>query len=206
MKILRLLLLLLFAPALRAAPRFYVTGQIGAFAADAGTPALNGPYVDKGIKSGTKTFSDWSVGVEFLDWLSLEAGYVDFTSFSSDVFGVRPGIILTRAEALWQTYDLRGFRLTPVFTVFSTDRVIVKFLGGLIHSTGRVIRRDRTLPDYERSVGLNNGYHLGVGAAYNLTKQATLEGRIVRYDFGKPEHDSNRITALTYSLGLSWHF
>lgn len=210
MKTLRFLLpLLVILPTLRAAvPRFYVTGQIGAFAADAGTPAANGGhYIDRGIKSGTKAFSDWSVGAELLDWLSLEAGYVDFSSFASAVFVLRPDVMTVRAEAVWRTYDLRGFRLTPVFKVFSTNRVTLRFLGGLTFATGRVITRDRTLPGYEWPVDLANAsYHLGMGAACNLTKQATLEARILRYDFGKPERDPNRITAMTYSLGLSWHF
>lgn len=209
MKNLRSILSLLFlcTGLSAAAPRFYVTGQIGRFEADAGTAAAYGPYIERAIKSGPKTFSDWAVGAELLDWLSLEAGYVDFASFSSENFVLQPYVLSIRAEALWQTYDLRGFRLTPVIRVYSNDRFALKLLGGLIRSVGRLTQRDRFWSGYERTIEVDDlGYHIGAGLTYNLTKQAALEGRFVHYDFGKPGTDPNRITAMTYSLGFAWRF
>jgi hypothetical protein len=190
-----------------AAPRFYVAGQIGAYAADAGTPTAYGPYVDRGIKSGAEMFTDWSVGAEIRDWLSVEAGYVHFASFSSNVFEFRPGIIPARPEGRWQTYELGGLRLSSVVTVFASKRMACKLLGGIIHSTGTITRRDRFFALLERRVDMDNvGYQFGIAATYQLSKQAAVEARILRYDFGKVDNDPNRITALTYSLGLSWRF
>jgi len=190
-----------------APPQYYVTGQVVGFTADAGSSSNYGPYVDRGIRSGAKTAVDFAVGADFLDWLSLEAGYIDFASFSSAVFVVSPDVTTARAEAVWQTYELHGYRLTPVFHFSLMDRLSFSVLGGLIHSTGKVVTRDRTAPGYESSLGINNNsYHLGIGFAYRLTGHAALEARYIHYDFGKPEHASVRVTANTTSLGLSWHF
>jgi hypothetical protein len=52
----------------------------------------------------------------------------------------------------------------------------------------------------------NNSYHAGLGFAYSLGGQTTIEARFVHYDFGKLAHTGNRITANTYSIGFSWHF
>lgn len=200
------LLFLLFFTSLHAsAPRFYITGQIGAFTADAGTlAALGSPLPSSAdIKSGTKTFSDVSLGAELLEWLSLEGGYVDFSSFVSPSY--TRGLPVA-PQALWEAYDLRGFRLTPVFRVFSGDRLACSFLGGITFATGKVIERDKFSTGKGERQLANSSYHIGVAIACRLTKQATLETRVLRYDFGKPEHDPNRITAMTYSLGLSWHF
>ena len=190
-----------------APPQYYVTGQVGVFNADAGSSAAFGPYVDRGIRSGSKTLVDFAVGADFLDWLSLEAGYVDFASFSSAVFIVSPDVATARAEAIWQTYELRAYRLTPVFHVSLADHLTLSVLGGLTHSTGQVAVQDRTLPRYKSTLDLNNdSYHYGFGFTYRLTGHAALEARYLHCDFGKATHATNRVTANTASLGLSWHF
>lgn len=209
MKTLRLLIVLLASGCSLAAakPRLYVTGQAGWYNADAGSPAASMLYVDEGIKSGPKSFVDFSLGAEFNRWFSLEAGYVKFAGFHSAVFLLRPGFLPTRPEAIWMTYDLQGYRVTPVVRVYSTKRLVLEILGGAIHPTGKVVRRDYTSPSSSLSLSFPDyTYHYGAGASCRLSTHTTLEGRIIRYDFGKPEHDSNRVTAMTYSLGLSWRF
>ena len=205
MNLLRILLLfLVITTSLRAAPpRFYFAGQVGNFNADAGSSTQFGPYVDQTIKSGTKTFVDFSVGADFCDWFSLEAGYLDCASFSSQVFVLRPGIETAVAEFVRNTYDLRAYRLTPVFNLSPTDRLSLRFLGGLTHSVGKMVRQGGGMLRVDID---NDSYHAGVGFAYHLTSQATIEARFVHYDFGKLAHFGTRITADTYSIGLSWHF
>jgi hypothetical protein len=210
MKILRILipLLLIFPVAHAARPRLYVTGQIGQFNADAGTlAALGSPLPNAGsVKSGMRTFSDLAIGVEALDWLSVEAGYVDFASFISREYTFGMPFL---PQALWNTYDLQGFRLTPVLNVVSKGRFNFRVLGGLTLATGEVIVRDRfsklnpTVVAHKLATG---SYHIGIGATCHLARSAALEARILRYDFGKPKHYPSRITAMMYSLGLSWRF
>ncbi len=200
-------MLLLGSGLAAATPRFYVTGQVGRFNADAGSTPRSQTFVAQEIKSGTKSFADFSLGMEFSRWFSLEVGYVEFDSFSSAVFGIPPGVHTIRGEENWITYDLRGFRLTPVFRVFSTDRFALKILGGVIHPTGKLVWRDRLLPGFRQPSRLDDfGFHGGVGASYDLSSRTTLEGRITHYDFGKPEFYREDITSMNYSLGLSWRF
>ncbi|HTX66839.1 MAG TPA: hypothetical protein VMD31_13780, partial [Opitutaceae bacterium] len=114
MRALRLCLLSLLAlPALGVAspPRFYVAGQTGWYHADAGSASDYRVYADQGIRSGAKAAVDWSVGADLTGWLSVEAGYVDFASFSSGTFAFAPGVEAARAEATWETYELRAYRL-----------------------------------------------------------------------------------------------
>lgn len=208
MKTLRIVLpMLLLGSGLAAAtPRFYITGQVGGFNADAGSTSRS-IYVAQEIKSGTKSFADFSLGMEVSDWFSLEVGYVEFDSFSSAVFRIRPEFHTIRAAETWITHDLQGFRLTPVFRVFSTDRFALKILGGVIHPTGKLVQRDRLVPGYRLPSRLDDfGFHGGVGASYDLSSRTTLEGRITHYDFGKPELYRDDITSMNYSLGLSWRF
>lgn len=212
MKTLRILipLLLLGTVVQAAAPKFYVTAQIGAYHADAGTQTTGLYILDRAIKSGTKSFSDLAVGAELLKWLAVEAGYVDLASFESANFMLNPDVrfIMAPTPSLpWQTYDLRGFRLTPVFTVYTTERVALKILGGMNRGTGRLVWRDRLRPGPESSQEIDQvSYHVGVGVSSNLSDHATIEARILRYEFGKPRYIPNRITVLTCSLGLSWGF
>jgi hypothetical protein len=191
-------------------PRFYLAGQIGRFAADAGSSSQFHPgmFADRAIKSGAKTFTDWSIGTELLDWLSLEVGYVDFASFSSGVFQISPGVIIDPVTpVVSQVYKLRAYRLTPVFKILSSDRFSLTFLGGLTHSMSDMTERDSSRFGYERSVDIaKDSYHLGFGVACKLVGQAVLEARYVLYDFGKPQNAPNRITANTCSAGLFWRF
>lgn len=221
MKPLRLLLpfLLLFASLRATAPRFYVTGQVGQFTADAGTVEGAGYFVlpstgERKIKSGTKTFRDFSLGAEFNRWFSLEAGYAHFNAFRSPwMSGLAPGVqTVVAVPDVQLIYRLQVVRLTPVLSISLTERFSFKLFGGLTHSNNQVTTAtllQASSPRYSETGTTDNGelsYQLGVGMACRLTKQATVEARILRYDFGKPENYPNRITALTYSLGLSWRF
>ena len=77
----------------------------------------------------------------------------------------------------------------------------------MINPTGEVFRRDFGPVSPKVDFELDDfGVHGGLGASYKLFRGASLEGRVVYYDFGKPELDPNRITSINYSLGLSWHF
>lgn len=187
-----------------APPRFYVTGQIGQFNANAGSPTAFGPYVDQTIKSGTKTFVDFSIGADLCDWFSLEAGYINCAPFSSQVFVIRPGIETLAFERVSQTYDLRAYRLTSVFNLSLTARLSLRLLGGLTHSAGNMsYRSGRVSPGVDID---NDSYHAGLGFAYSFGGPTTIEASIVHYDFWKLAHTGNRITADTYSIGLAWHF
>lgn len=225
MKTLRIILPFLFlcASLHAAAPRFYVTGQIGRFEADAGTVDDAGYYVmpaatQNTIKSGTKTFRDFSLGAEFNRRFSLEAGYAHFNAFSSPQMNSIPPNVNTvvAVRKFYQIYHLQAYRLTPVLHFPITERLKLDLLGGLTYSTSRTISREfpppfTTYTDTE-TTHTKASYHLGLGLNWDLTHSTVLGARFMHYDFGKihtgfrQDVSGNRITAMTYSLGLSWRF
>jgi opacity protein-like surface antigen len=189
-----------------APPQFYAIGQVLIYNADAGDTARFGPYVGS-ITSGNKAGLDLGIGADLLDWLSVEAGYVDLGSFTTKAFVLNRYVSTFRPEAVYHTYELRGYRLTPVLHIRLNDHFRINLLGGFTHSDGNVVVRDYTDPAYRTMVGMSNdSYHLGAGLTWRLSGRWALEARYTLYDFGKVYPDTDRVTANALSAGISFCF
>jgi hypothetical protein len=206
-------------------PRLYVTGQVGLFEADAGSfeeaGLTSAPGLPGGsIKSGTKIFDELSVGADFNGWFSLEAGVAYFAAFSSPQLSAFP--FAYDAPLFQKVYRLRSFRIGPVVSLALNERLVLRLLGGFSHSELDVTTRAWDFAwggGYlgERTERRNaDSYHAGAGLAYRLTRSVIAEARFAYYDFGSfaktaffgpaPSSPGHRISAVGYSLGLSWHF
>ncbi|HTZ20939.1 MAG TPA: outer membrane beta-barrel protein [Opitutaceae bacterium] len=200
-------LCLLAAGSVIAQPHFYLLGQLGTYRADAGSASTYGPYLDQGIKSGTKSAWDLAIGAQLVRWGAIECGYVDFSPFSTGVLPRDPHSGSAAADAQWQTYSLRAYRVTPVITIPVASHIDVSLLAGLTHSTANLQMRDFLRPYYNVSLNIDDdSFHYGVGGAFWFTEHAAVSLRIVHYTFGKPNYSPNKVIANTVCVGGVWRF
>lgn len=159
------------------------------------------------VRSGNQRVSDVSVAAQITDRFALEAGYADYATYKSALLRQRYPTAVAVIRSY--TFDLRGFRVTPVVRLFSSHRVQANMLGGLTLATGQVIEHDRDTPQFPRDRAgslADVSYHIGFDLRYAVTNRTQLEARIMRYDFGRPSELFGRITAMAYTGGVSWKF
>lgn len=187
-----------------AAPRLYVTGDIGVYSIVSGSTPPSSVSVQRDIDSGTKSLKGVRLGVELTKWFSVEAGYNWFASSTTE-WPLRPGVITLLPVSNWLQYQLRSYTISPVFSVPIGESFSLKFFGGWLHGDGSVTLRNRFSPSYSATASVDDDSLFGgIGFTYKLSKHFELTSRATLFDLGTNQLSSGRIKAIGYTAGLSW--
>jgi hypothetical protein len=165
-----------------AADKFYVGVDIGHSMMEAEfSEQFFGPNVDR--HSGSDTGYGVRIGYQFLKWMSVELGYVDFGELSMTGVAYPCGLNVQGPC----TYNMRATTRGPMFNVvgswpFAKDWALHGRLG-VMNAMGSMIEEDPDRPNTRRRYHDNvSALGFGLGLSYSFSEHTSVSLDYARYD------------------------